>query len=198
MPRPSPSVIVLLLITVLSLLSAACNGDDGTSPTPGAPVPSPTLTPGATDTPSLAPFQGSREPVEVVTNSVPTPILVDVAAARHEDFDRIVFEFDLSRPGYRVEYVPEAIACGSGMTVSIAGSAFLQVRMTPAVAHDDAGAPTFASQEITPALPAIIEGKQTCDFEGDVTWVLGLTEEADFVVSTFPDPFRVVVDVGHP
>ena len=43
-----------------------------------------------------------------------------------------------------------------------------------------------------------MEIERTGDFEGQVTWVLGLTEELDFRVSDPTDPTRVVVDVGHP
>jgi hypothetical protein len=45
-------------------------------------------------------------------------------------------------------------------------------------------------------LPALLEAKQTCDSEGVVTWVLGLTSRVDF------RPFHIqdllVVDVDHP
>ncbi len=130
----------------------------------------------------------------------PTPLLADVRAARHEGFDRVVFDFGVtSRPGYRVEYVTAPIQqCGSGNQETVDGSAFIQVRMTPAAAHDDAGQPTFGPTELLPGLLTILEVQQICDFEGNVTWVLGLSEEVDFVVSALPDPFRVVVDVAHP
>ena len=152
----------------------------------------------ATSTPPA--FQGSRDPVEVLGgNRMMTPLLADVRAARHEGFDRVVFDFAAtSRPGYRVEYVtPPIQQCGSGNQETVDGSAFIQVRMTPAAAHD-AGQPTFGTTELLPGLPTLLEVQQTCDFEGTVTWVLGLSEEVDFVVSLYPDPFRVVVDVAHP
>ena len=200
----------LLTIIVLTVL-AACNGDGSTpatptsdtiQPPPGATVLESTSTPtdsAATSTPIT--FEGSRDPVEVsVGTLLQTPLLADVRAARHEGFDRVVFDFAVtSRPGYRVEYVTAPIQqCGSGNQETIAGSAFIQVRMTPAAAHDDAGQPTFGTNELLPGLPTLLEVQQTCDFEGIVTWVLGLSEEVDFVVSALADPFRVVVDVAHP
>ena len=200
-----PRLAVLLLAAGLIVL-AACdggNGDSGAPATRTADTPAATSTspPEATETPGRAPdeFEGRREPIEEDGTGRLTAALVDVRAAEHDGFDRVVFEFEASRPGYRVEYVSLPItACGSGLPVEVLGDAFLRVRMTPATAHDDAGTPTFGALELTPALATILEVEQTCDFEGEVTWVLGLVEEVDFGVSTFPDPFRVAVDVAHP
>ena len=114
----------------------------------------------------------------------------------------MVFEYDGALPGYRVEYVsPPIIQCGSGMKEAIAGNAFLEVRMTLAAAHDDAGNSTFGPQELLPSLPSILEVQSICDFEGEVTWVLGLREEVDFRVLTqihVEPPSAIVVDVAHP
>lgn len=196
MPHRFLPAIALLFIAVVSLGAVACDSDDDA---PAATATSPaTIPPDATPEPTALPFQGSREPVEVISDVVPTPILVDVRAASHEDFDRVVFEFADSRPGYRVEYVDEAVACGSGLEVEVVGTAILQVRMQPAAAHNEAGHPTFTKQRSDSELASVLEVIQTCDFEGEVTWAVGLTQEADFVVSALPDPFRIVVDLAHP
>jgi hypothetical protein len=128
-------------------------------------------------------------------------LLVDVRTGRHDEegFDRVVFEFSNVLPGYRIEYVQSPItACGSGLPVTIAGNAFLQVRMTPAAAHDEQGNVTFGTTELTPGLSTILEVESACDFEGVLTWVLGLSEEVDFSVLVLTDPYRVAVDVAHP
>ncbi len=211
MPRYLPTALFALVAIVALTVLAACNEDGSAPPTPTSdaiqPPPGPTVlestsTPMdsvATSTPP--PFEGSRDPVEVsVGTLLTTPLLADVRAARHEGFDRVVFDFGVtSRPGYRVEYVtPPIQQCGSGNEETVGGTRFIQVHMTPAAAHDDAGQPTFGTTELLPSLLTILEVQQICDFEGNVTWVLGLSEEVDFVVSAFPDPFRVVVDVAHP
>ena len=111
----------------------------------------------------------------------------------------MVFEFTDALPGYSIEYVQSPIAaCGSGLPVTIAGDAFLLMRMTPAAAHDEQGNVTFGTTELTPGLPTILEVESTCDFEGEVTWVLGLSEEVDFNVFFLTDPYRLVIDVSHP
>ena len=200
-----PRLIVLLLAAGL-LFFAACedngNGGEptGTDARPAATEAAPSAMQTASSPTVAAPFEGGRDPIEVAGGSAP-PVaeLVDVRTGRHEDFDRVVFEFTGALPGYRVEYVaPPIIACGSGMTVAVDGGALLLVEMNPAAAHNDAGETTFGPQELLPGLASILEVTTTCDFEGFATWVVGLTEEADFNVFTLDDPFRVVVDVAHP
>lgn len=195
-PTARVAIVTIVALTVL----VACNGDGSApaTPTSGAilPPPGPTVL-GSTSTPPA--FEGSRDPVEVSVGAAPpTALLIDVRTARHEGFDRVVFEFETTRPGYRVEYVtPPIQQCGSGNQETVAGATFIRVRMTPAAAHDDVGQLTFGTIELLPGLSTLLEVQQICDFEGIVTWVLGLSEEVDFVVSALPDPFRVVVDVAH-
>jgi hypothetical protein len=187
----------------------AC-GDDGNgqgadaTPTQQATQPAPEPI-GATATPAPeptegAPFEGAQDPVEGTVggggDSVAT--LRDVRTGQHEGFDRIVFEFEGGSPGYRVEYVDGAVGCGSGEPVDLEGSAFLQVRFTLAQAHDEAGKATIDATELAPGFVTILEAVQTCDFEADVTWVLGLSQRLDFRVTPLTDPLRLAVDIGHP
>ncbi|MCH7811248.1 MAG: hypothetical protein IH958_01305 [Chloroflexi bacterium] len=200
-----PAFAAGLFLAALFLL-AACDDDGSTPPDPtataeGIAPPGQTATPiapAATETPVA--FEGGRDPVDVPFGGASTtPLLADVRTGLHQGFDRVVFEYDGGLPGYHVEYVSSPIAqCGSGMEEAVVGNAFLEVRMTPAAAHDDAGTPTFGPQELLPGLPSILEVQSICDFEGQVTWVLGLTEQADFNVVNLTGPFRVVVDVAHP
>jgi len=121
-----------------------------------------------------------------------------VRAARNEGWDRVVFQFDgAAVPGYRVGYVDRAEHCGSGDPVQVAGQGRLEVRITPAQAHTEAGQPTMAERQTRLALPVLREMKQTCDFEADVTWVLGVASPNRFRVSELTNPARLVVDVQH-
>ncbi|MCP3098282.1 hypothetical protein LZ198_05245 [Myxococcus sp. K15C18031901] len=122
--------------------------------------------------------------------------LRSVRAGEHAEFDRVVFEFEGTQlPGYQLEYVKEATQCGSGNPVAVAGKAQLQVSFTPAKAHTDAGQPTVATRELKPALPVLQELERTCDFEGEVTWVLGTTAPHKYRVMELREPSRLVVDV---
>ncbi|HWM94790.1 MAG TPA: hypothetical protein VN493_28815 [Thermoanaerobaculia bacterium] len=144
------------------------------------------------------PFEGTTEASEKQRPDLHPALLREVRAASQQGFDRVVFEFEGSAvPGYRVEYVDEAVQCGSGETVQVAGSSWLQVRLTPANAHTEAGEPTVRERERHLDLPVLKELESTCDFEAEVTWVLGLASRRPYRVQELSSPARLVVDVGH-
>ena len=216
MPRSRRSIALAgLLVASLAIFAVACGDDNdedtpatrtppevtATSPTSATPIATTSATP---ETPSATeePFQGARDPVEAPAqgSGIPFPVLTDVRTGAHSDYDRITFEFEGNeRPHYRVGYItPPATGCGSGEPAQIAGAALLQVRFTPANAHDDQGNSTIDANELTPALTTLQEAEETCDFEADVIWILGLSQEADFRVLELDSPPRIAVDVAHP
>lgn len=206
--------VVAIIATALVALAGCGDGNkDNETPTSTAPsataqaYPSPTVAviPAVTasaGTPGETFEGGGRDPVEGTLGEQTTPpplaTLVDVRAAEHAGFDRIVFEFEGNAPDFRVEYVPNAILCGSGGRITVAGTAVLQVRFAAASSHNDQATPTANSVLLEPHLPEIIRALQTCDFEADVTWHIGLTAASDFKVTTLEDPLRLVVDIAHP
>jgi hypothetical protein len=199
---------VVLLLASAFIAFAACGDDDEDE--------SPTATPGATaeatmpaeDTPTApeatdVPFEGARDPIEGTVGEVPAtapPVatIVRVETGEHEGFDRIVFELSEAGANYTIEYVDGPVGCGTGEAVPLDGEAFLQIRITPAQAHNDAGEATIDASELSPGLPAIVAAVQTCDFEADVTWVVGVSAEADFRVTVLEDPLRLAIDIAHP
>ncbi len=128
-----------------------------------------------------------------------TVTLRSVRAGTHADFDRVVFEFDGPQvPGYQLQYVDTPIIqCGSGDETPVAGQAWLQVTLTPARGHDDQGRATVAATELKPKLPTLLELVRTCDFEAEVTWVLGTRARGEYRVLELREPTRLVVDVKH-
>lgn len=165
--------------------------------------------PGAGSAASAAPTARSAPPAKAaacrapVVAPLPTgaapaqPRLDDVRVGRHDDagFDRIVF--DLSGvPGYQVHRVREVIQDGSGATLQLRGRSYLTVRLEPAVAHDDAGQPT-SPRRIVRSFDQLREVRRAGDFEGIVTYGLGLRATSDFRAFTTASPARLVVDVAH-
>ncbi|HLL00751.1 MAG TPA: hypothetical protein VK539_09205 [Myxococcaceae bacterium] len=136
--------------------------------------------------------------VKLERTSLKPVTLRSVREARNEGFDRVVFEFDGTQvPGYHLEYVDKPVLhCASGNEIPVAGQGFLQVRLTPAQAHE-AGNVTVAERERKPALTVLQELKLICDFEGEVTWVLGNASPKKFRVMELREPTRLVVDVQH-
>jgi hypothetical protein len=174
---------------------AAGSAAGGTAPTP-APAPG-----ASADLPPEDPKnrEWTAGKVELKRRPGMPVTLRSVRAGQHADYDRVVFEFDGSQlPGYRLEYVDKPIIqCGSGDPTPVAGQGWLQVTLTPARGHDDKGQATVAERELKPSLPVLLELERTCDFEGEVTWVLGNKSPKKYRVMELRGPTRLVVDVQH-
>lgn len=197
-------------LAVAALLLGACNGtssrmiDLGTAPstapsTPSAasaapPVPTTTTAPEPAD--DLSGFQTDPLRRERAISVPPVAVLTGIRSARHDGFDRVVFDFAEPLPAAdAVRYVDHVTADGSGQPVAVAGRAFLVVRFEQAQAHTDAGSPTIAARRLSPNLPVISEIVEAGDYEGYVTIALGLTAKVPFRVFELANPSRIVVDV---
>ncbi|KFE67971.1 AMIN-like domain-containing (lipo)protein [Hyalangium minutum] len=163
---------------------------------PPAPAPAPAQGAGVPEDPKNREWTAGA--VKLKRPEVQMVTLRSVRAARNEGFDRVVFEFDGAQvPGYQLEYVNKPIVkCGSGNETEVAGQGWLQVTLTPAQAHEG-GTATINERERKSALPVIQELEMTCDFEGEVTWVLGNAHPNKYRVMELRDPTRLVVDVQH-
>mgnify|MGYP006197629737 CR=1 FL=1 len=124
-------------------------------------------------------------------------VLESVRTARNDGYDRIVFEFDDHVPDYDVRWVDDPTECGSGEPVDAGAPAALQVGFRPAVAHDEEGRITVRERAFRPGLPALRTARISCDFEADVTWVLGVAARVEMRVLRLASPPRVVVDLRH-
>jgi hypothetical protein len=164
--------------------------------TTAATSPATSRTPTTTAAPEdLSGFQTDPFRQERPATVPPVPTVVGVRVARHDGFDRVVFDIDGALPGaVDVRPVDRVVADGSGAAVAVAGRAFLRVRFEGAQAHDDQGRPTVAART-TADLPAVEEAVLAGDFEGNVTVALGLNAPAPFRVLELSGPTRVVVDV---
>lgn len=128
-----------------------------------------------------------------------TSTLVAIRAAHHPDYDRVVFEFTGPVPAQRVAgYVPELIGDPSGLPVPVAGDAILQVRMASARGHDDNGNVTYGPTRRTYALPNVIQVVNSGDFEGVLTFGIGLAQRTGVTMFTLTGPSRIVVDIATP
>ncbi len=124
--------------------------------------------------------------------------LRDVRSAQHEFYDRITFEFDGELgPGYRIEYIPQPQQCGSGDPATIEGTGWIEVAFTPARAHNDKGKPTVARKEYKFGYPVMREVERTCDFEGTLTYVIGVASPHKFRIIELNDPPRLCIDIDQ-
>lgn len=128
----------------------------------------------------------------------PLPVLTAMRAGTHAEYERFTLELEASDglPGYRVEYVDRPLhECGSGNQVFPVGDAWLELRLEPAAAHTEAGAPTLGGRDVAIGQPLLQRVYRTCDFEGVVVHVLALSTPNAFRVLTLSDPWRIAVDI---
>jgi hypothetical protein len=188
-------VVLSAVVVVTALGLVACgNSHSGSSSTAGT-------TTATTD--GIDPIEGADTvPVTGSATGDGTALLERIGVARHEGYDRVVFQFRNHFPGYRVEYRTGPFAeDGSGNPVDVAGNAFVVVRTEPASGFDLStgegqlvykGPRRISGSEA--GTPVVRELVRLGDFEAVLTWVIGLEERVDFRVRTLADPARLVVD----
>ena len=117
--------------------------------------------------------------------------LSSAAAGCHSTYDRFVVRVGSGgKPGYDVRYVSKIIADPSGNPVSLQGTKRLRVIIRNATAH------TLPST-ITPGCSNLRQVKKAGDFEGVVSYGLGLRRKTGFRVFRLTGPTRIVIDVAH-
>lgn len=131
--------------------------------------------------------------VRVAPASTPQATLTSVTVGRHPTFDRIVFRWNTSTPGYRVQYTPQLVDDGSGIPYPILGSRFLAISFFPHVNAATPGVP----RTLTPRFPTLRQVKIRGTFEAVLTAGAGLSKRAGFRVFTLTNPRRIVIDVAR-
>jgi hypothetical protein len=200
------TIYVFLLIALISIFSGCGSSTSekngltiADSPMPAySPVPEKTAPPAETQ--SAPGFDGTAGKTEKKNSKISAvAVMSDVRSARHEGYDRVVFEFDGSElPTYHIEYIDKPVrGCGSGDVVPFAGDGWLEVRFSDSQAHTPEGQPTIKDRSRSPNLPIVKDLKITCDFEAEVTWVMGVSSPNRYRVIELSNPTRLVIDIKH-
>ncbi|MEA2025381.1 MAG: hypothetical protein U9O18_01685 [Chloroflexota bacterium] len=126
--------------------------------------------------------------------------LVEIRAAHHPGFDRIVFEFRGTPPDIaRARWATTLRMDPSHRLAHVQGSAFIRVRFFPALAHDLAPPQdsTFGPARRAYALPNIAHVVLLGDHEAEVSVGIGLMKRTRILRAvTLRKPSRFVVDVA--
>jgi len=119
--------------------------------------------------------------------------VTDVRAAAQTGVDRFVIQLSGPVPQYEVK--PQASTTftrdPSGFRVSLEGSSGLQVTVHGAQSYGSYS----GSTDLTPRLTVLREARQVGDFEGVLTWGLGLSRASCFRAYVLTGPSRLVIDV---
>lgn len=125
--------------------------------------------------------------------------LVAIRTARHQTFDRVVFQFrGKLPPSYQVRYVPRVTEDPSDRPVSLQGRAFLWMVFQGASTMDVNLRPVYTgSSTITTGFPTLKQVKLAGDFERVLSFGVGLDHRTGFRVLTLTSPSRIAIDVAR-
>ena len=202
--------VVVALSGALAL--AACGGSNSKVTTSSTTVAGSTTSASVSTTtvelPTTSlPCQPLATPTGPVTSPVPTQqasLLTNVQILGDACVDHVVFDYTAKGsdlPGYTVSYAsPPFTSDASGAPVPVAGSAFVRVKVQPGYGYDfETGKTTYTGPKSIPIthanyVKAIVE---TGDFEGVLTWVIGLDSKRPFSVQATGTPrHQLVVTIG--
>jgi len=143
---------------------------------------SPPAATAASQAPSQAPSQAAL------------PILTSLQAQHVGKVDRVTFGFTNGLPqDVQLQWVDTLQHDGSGLPVRVAGTKVLAVFFNGATNHYASGVTVQARTAY--ALPNVITAVGAGDFEGTVTFGLGVQKRTSYKVTKLQNPDRVVVDV---
>jgi hypothetical protein len=155
-----------------------------TTPSP-SPAPSPSPTPKYTCGASTG-FVGQAPP--------PSAFIDDVRTGTHPGYDRLTIEFQNGQPE-TIEVRPQTdtkfMTDPKGDTVSVVGQAGIKVTIHISDAHTAYSGPT----DIKTGYSGLREVREIGDFEGYVTFALGVSSPGCYSATILTNPTRLVIDI---
>lgn len=194
--------LAVLLISILaacgpSLAPSAAvspaNGDSPSGVASGPRISNPPVTPPVppgTNLPAFACSDASGGKTGVANT-------ITARVGEQDTYDRFVLQFDPIVPTYTVKRQSNAVFTqgASGQSVTLAGKAGVLITV-----HSAQGTTTFtgSTDVATPGYKVLREARQVQDFEGYVSWGLGLSQASCMRVFVLDAPARLVVDFQFP
>ncbi|SEE13424.1 hypothetical protein [Streptomyces sp. TLI_105] len=146
-----------------------------------------TIPAGAADAPTLS------------ASTPATALVVNARWGGHATFDRLVIDVRGAMPPVTVHQTRSLHYDGSGNRVPLAGKYFLEIKLSPAAAHDDAGRSVYQGPRLLKIhLPALKGVALTGDFEGVVGIGAAFDTKPEYKTFRLHSPERFVVDIAHP
>ena len=182
--------LLVLPLLVLVLVAGCSDDDDASDQVVGSPSGSvdeePTTTSSTTTTTApeattTTTFAGATTPTSIESTATAVALLTDVTV----EASRVTFTFRNTVPGVDAGYVEEVTADGSGEPVAVGGGAHLQIRMEPASGVDlssESFEETYTGPDRISGPGPVVEVVRTGDFEANLTWVIGVTDERAYNV----------------
>lgn len=172
----------------------------GTAPAGSAGTPSPgTASPGPAQTATISPATATQLDSASRACARPGSYLTAVRTGRHDGYDRVVFQFSGGLPAVTAERVATVYADPKGTPLWLAGESRLHVvfrgasGICPQPAHRTWTGPAV----LRPGYPQLLMVRAAGDFEGYLSFGIGLAARGGYHVSSLTGPDRVVIDVSH-
>lgn len=209
-----PAVLLAAVMLMVAAALAGCSRGDPVQ-VPEASSPTATSTPSSVSSADSSPG-AVAEPAPSGTGPIeqkaaPSPsgalnaaVVKEIRFASHQDFDRVVVEYQGTFGQWRVAYADEILEDPSGEPVPLQGSAFLSVVVNNATFDNlvqvGGAVPHVVYQgprRIATALPNIREIADAGDFEAVMALGIGLDHVAGLRAYRLEGPSRLVIDVAH-
>ncbi|MEV8530878.1 hypothetical protein [Streptomyces sp. NPDC051211] len=127
-----------------------------------------------------------------------TPHVVNARWGGHCTYDRLVIDVRGYVPEVTVRRTAKLYYDGSGKPVPLAGKYFLEIRLHPAQAHNDAGHSVYKGPKLLKIyLPKLKGIAMTGDYEGYVTFGAAFNTRPEYKAFKLHGPERFVLDVKH-
>jgi hypothetical protein len=127
-----------------------------------------------------------------------TSLVVNARIAGHCSFDRVVIDVKGKLPPTTVTRVKELRYDGSGKKVPLPGKHFLEIKLSPAAAHNNAGRNVYKGPRLIKlSLPKLKGFALTGDFEGVVTFGAAFNSKPSYTTKHLHRPERFVLDIAH-
>ena len=175
---------------------AGCGSAPAGSPGPATPAVT------ASSTPAASTPAGSTAQLDGASRACAQPgsYLTSVRTGKHGGYDRVVFQFSGGLPAVTAERVATVYADPRGTPVSLAGKSRLHVVFRgasancPRPAHRTWTGPSV----LAPRYPQLLMVRAAGDFEGYLSFGIGLAARGGYHVSSLAGPDRVVIDFTYP
>ena len=125
--------------------------------------------------------------------------LTSVRVGEHDGYDRVVFQFSGGLPAVTADRVSAVYADPRGIPVPLAGQSYLHVvfRGASAACPQPMQQTWTGPSVLTPYYPQLLVVSAAGDFEGYLSFGIGLAAQGSYHLFTLTGPNRVVIDVSH-
>lgn len=125
--------------------------------------------------------------------------LTAVRVGEYAGYDRMVFQFSGGLPAVTADRVPAVYTDPKGTPVALAGQSYLHVvfRGASGICPQSMQRTWTGPSVLTPYYPQLLVVSAAGDFEGYLSFGIGLAAQGSYHVFTLTGPDRVVIDVSH-